>query len=523
MCRHLFRVVSTALIVVGCAATACAQAAASRGDGGASGSQSGTGGNAGGAANADFDTLIDLIQSTVANETWAENGGGEAEIRPFPTGVMVDAAGTLALVKASALAPELIARRGAAPAAEMASAGDPRRASKLRYVSLPRLEREIIRRQDAHLPLDPAMLTLAGLRRVEYVFVYPSTEEGSPGDLVLAGPAGDWRVAPFGRLVAAESGEPIVRFDDLLALLRRARQSKSNFFGCAINPRKESLAATQAYLDKTSSRPLEPSRRKAWLEKIRSTLGRQDVEIFGIDPTSRVARVMVEADVHMKLVGMGLEDGVPGVESYLDSVKAAGGQASAMSVLRWWFALHYAAIRTAPDGNAYELVGDGVRVLSENELLAAQGQRVHTNQSDPLNQQFADSFSANFPALADKYPIYGELRTIFDLALAVALIDADKLVERAGWKPTRLLDNERLRLPHWPAPREVDTVANCVVVNRRQIIAGVSGGVMVDTTQTLANRTGISGDVVEKVLAPVPPAVAQSDDDSIAWWWDKPR
>jgi general secretion pathway protein D len=42
-------------------------------------------GGMGGAANADFDSLIDLIVSTVQTETWAENGGGEAEIRPFPT------------------------------------------------------------------------------------------------------------------------------------------------------------------------------------------------------------------------------------------------------------------------------------------------------------------------------------------------------------------------------------------------------------------------------------------------------
>src|SRR5262245_21900482 len=39
----------------------------------------------GGGANADFDSLIDLIVSTVATECWAENGGGQAEIRPFPT------------------------------------------------------------------------------------------------------------------------------------------------------------------------------------------------------------------------------------------------------------------------------------------------------------------------------------------------------------------------------------------------------------------------------------------------------
>ncbi|MEQ8848668.1 hypothetical protein [Botrimarina sp.] len=39
----------------------------------------------GGAAAADFDSLIELITSTIASDTWAENGGGTAEIRPFPT------------------------------------------------------------------------------------------------------------------------------------------------------------------------------------------------------------------------------------------------------------------------------------------------------------------------------------------------------------------------------------------------------------------------------------------------------
>jgi general secretion pathway protein D len=42
-------------------------------------------GGAGGAAQADFDSLIDLIVSTVAHDSWMENGTGEGEIQPFPT------------------------------------------------------------------------------------------------------------------------------------------------------------------------------------------------------------------------------------------------------------------------------------------------------------------------------------------------------------------------------------------------------------------------------------------------------
>jgi hypothetical protein len=37
----------------------------------------------------DFDPLIDTIISCVSSETWAQNGGGESEIRPLPPGLLV--------------------------------------------------------------------------------------------------------------------------------------------------------------------------------------------------------------------------------------------------------------------------------------------------------------------------------------------------------------------------------------------------------------------------------------------------
>ena len=54
--------------------------------GGMGGMTAGPGGPpAGGAANADFDSLIDLIVSTVEYDSWMENGTGQGEIQPFPT------------------------------------------------------------------------------------------------------------------------------------------------------------------------------------------------------------------------------------------------------------------------------------------------------------------------------------------------------------------------------------------------------------------------------------------------------
>ena len=42
-------------------------------------------GSPGGAAQADFDSLIDLIVGTIDRDSWMENGTGEGEIQPFPT------------------------------------------------------------------------------------------------------------------------------------------------------------------------------------------------------------------------------------------------------------------------------------------------------------------------------------------------------------------------------------------------------------------------------------------------------
>jgi hypothetical protein len=151
-------------------------------------------------------------------------------------------------------------------------------------------------------------------------------------------------------------------------------------------------------------------------------------------------------------------------------------------------------------------------VLSENELLAARGQRVHTNQSDDLNRKFAESFTAEFAAISEKYPLYGELQNVFDLALVLALIDRENLLERSGWQPSLFEDANTLRLPQMPVPREVETVINHRVINRRQIIAGVSGGVWIDASKALkvdqAGDSNLADDGVSNAASVE------------TWWWD---
>lgn len=497
--------------------------------------------NGGGAAMADFDSLIDLITSTVENESWLENGTGEGEIQPFPNGVYVDAAGALKFRAPSRQTGLASVRnrglRATSPAAStdatLASvAAKPqaatakvegvdeldraRQASELRFVSLSKLEAAIADCQKRHVPLDTAMLSLAGLQRVSYVFAYPET-----GDLVLAGPAGDWAGSPQGGLVSLETGRPVVRLDDLLTLWRRQRTEKSTAFGCSIVPRQEALAKTQAFLDASAAKPLEPSGRRKWLAELRDTLGIQDVEYYNIDEGSRIASLLLTADYHMKLIGMGLAEGVPGVKSYLATVRnGADGSPPPMAVLRWWFSMPASTVEASDAHDAFALPQRCICVLSENEMLAARGERVHTGQSEDLNQQFAESFTQEFDALALKYPVYGELERVFEVALALAVIEREGLTEKVGWSPNLLLDEQRLRLPKSPAPKAVETVINHRVIGGRQIIAGVSGGVWVDGGKSV-QVSAVAGQAVEKLAAAKKePMKAAADEAAIVWWWD---
>jgi len=466
----------------------------------------------GGAAMADFQPLMDLIQNTTGKPEpgWIDDGG-VGTVEQFPMGVLVDAGGLLAKGAFATEESELGSTRKKA----LFSNGNSqvRIPSKLRKVSLTRLEKQAQLRKALGLPPDDSMRNLAGLQKIQYVLVYPET-----GDIVLAGPAGDWHRNAEGRSVSNDSGRPVLQLDDLVVLLRGAYEG-DGVFGCSISPREENLARVKQFLEESAKQPLKPTQREAWVKKVRDVVGRQDIKIFGVDPRTRVAQVIVEADYRMKLVGMGLEEGVLGVESYLDSVKpAADGSLPPIDVLRWWFTINYDAVNATEGRNAFELKGQGVKVLSENELLTQRGEQVHTGKSDVLNSRFAESFTKHFGALAAKYPIYSELQNVFDLALVAALIRSEDLAGQTNWHHTYFGDADLFPVELGPAPKEVESVVNHKVVNRKNIVLGVSGGVSVDM-RSLVKANKIKTDTYGALKASHQGSEPKKLGND-AWWWD---
>src|SRR5690606_36407011 len=154
------------------------------------------------------------------------------------------------------------------------------------------------RRLENGVPVVEPMKNLAGLSLIHYVIVYPEQ-----GEIVIGGPAAGWKYDPQGRPVSLESGKPSLQLEDLVTVLRTFGPSGQAIFGCSIDPRQENLKAVMDYVSASQAKgPLSAGGVRSWASKIGNLLGEQDITVFGVPGSSRVSRVMVEADYRMKLI-----------------------------------------------------------------------------------------------------------------------------------------------------------------------------------------------------------------------------
>jgi hypothetical protein len=313
----------------------------------------------------------------------------------------------------------------------------------------------------------------------------------------------------------------VLRLDDLVVVLRHVLSRDDAMFGCSITPTEEGLAATRRFAEESGRQKLAAGEkaRDKWIAGLRAALGKQKIDVFGIDPETRVAQVLVEADYRMKLVGLGLEEGVLGVPSYMSSVRVGtDGSLPGLDVLRWWFTLDYDAIAATEKRDAFAIRGQGVRVMSENQFLAATGKRQGTGESSPANGEFAHNFTKHFAALAGKYPVYAELQNLCDAALVAAVIKSEKLDDAAGWEMAWLGDDKRFAVAKSSAPRTVDTVATHRMIGGKHVVAAVSGGVRIEPTKFARGeqiQTTKSNSLAGELKSSRP-----AEDAAERWWWD---
>lgn len=434
-------------------------------------------------------------------------GGGNVNNNFFQpiAGIDVDARGVL---KVKQFSPQLAVKR--LMAARKQADTDLMRPSKLRKVSLNKLEAEVRRRVENGQPIDDSMRALAGLTSVQYVFYYPETQ-----DIVLAGPSEGFFADATDRLVGMESGKPVVLLEDLVVALRAfaPHSPPTAVISVSIDPTQEGLQRLQQFLGQIG-RNVQRSQTQWVAQNLRNNLGLQEVTIRGIPAETHFARVLVEADYRMKLIGIGLERLPLPFKSYVARANPVAVARNAME--RWYFQPNYDAVSVSEDGLAMRLNERGVELVGANERVGAGGKRSATGAVNRASQAFCREFTEKYPEIASKVRIYAELQQLIDVAIAAAFIQEQDFYGQAGWDMATFADESGFAIATHSAPQQVETAVNAIWQGNT-LMTPLGGGVQMQPRLALSrenltvDRSGAHGKIRQS---------ANPSADESNWWWD---
>jgi hypothetical protein len=380
--------------------------------------------------------------------------------------------------------------------------------SKLRFISLRHLERELMRTDGV---LTDEMRYLAGLLRVQYLFYFPDSK-----DIVIAGPAEGWYYGVEGMMVGRTTGRPVCELQDLVVALRAFAPDGEGVevIGCSIDPTSEGNVNLQNYL---RSNRVDTGRLNIFAEGLRRSIGLQTVRVDGIPATTHAARVMVAADYRMKLIGIGLDkipDGV-NIKTFIARTDLSASQANKLH--RWYFVPDYQSVIMTEDKTGIELVGEGVKLVTEEEVVdSLTGKRqANTKTVDRASLEFTKSFTAQYPKLAQKILVYAQLRNLIDMFVCAAHIQEQNFYGKSGWAMEFLGDESKLKVQTYQAPKFAEAAVNYKVRNGK--IGFPVGGIEIEPAAALAkenvkleNKNQISN--LRKNI--------KIELKSGQWWWD---
>jgi hypothetical protein len=446
-----------------------------------------------------------LIESVIEGP-WLNNGG-TATMFPFRQGVRIDPQGLIQRLDETQGIEDLPSLRmpprevdRTASILTLEGLGEWQHPSRLRWVSLHQLDEQLTECRQERRAANIAMEMMGGLCRIDYVAF-----DSSCGEWLLGGPAGSIVASPEGDLLHNSLHLPPILLEDVLSIAPHVLQQKGEF-GCSIDPVHERLvAAYKMAQSPTSLRDLR-SDPEYWASQWKSQLGRQRANIIGVPEDSPTGFALLLADAHMKRIALGLERAPEGLNNYWLEADTLS-QTHKGPMVRWWFTLSDARIPWDPTRRIAHFELSNVRVLSESQMINTQGERVATDKQDWAADGFARNFTSKFEALQREYPVYGRLRHIFDLAVALEIVRTQ--IQAGHGKPFHSLQRLDLQ-PHLPvAPREIDSVVATRRSSDGAVSAIVSGGVSISPLST-APRMRRSVQAMNAIIVEASPG--QHDD-----------
>src|SRR5262249_1821392 len=141
------------------------------------------------------------------------------------------------------------------------------------------------------------------------------------------------------------------------------------------------------------------------------------------------AQVLIEADLRMKLIAIGLEPPPVKMVTFIAALDSPR-----MSVMhRWWFTPNYDCVKVTDDRLAMELVGPGVQLDAQDMTVGPNGEMLGIGRApNKAAELYATAFTKKYAEISARSPVFAQLRNMIDLAVAAAFIRDQDFYGRAG-------------------------------------------------------------------------------------------
>jgi hypothetical protein len=177
----------------------------------------------------------------------------------------------------------------------------------------------------------------------------------------------------------------------------------------------------------------------------------------------------------------------------------------------------YQCVRVSDDALAMQLVGDGVKLVGESEVVGKDGKRAVAANGNSASDAFVRAFTQVYPQLAERAPVYAQLRNCIDMAVAAAFIQHQEYYEAAGWKAETFRSEQAYPVETLNPPTQVETAVNALMKGNT-LLSPVGGGVQMRPTLALDSENLIGDE--EQAVAKARTEIDLSQLRADQWWWD---
>jgi hypothetical protein len=127
------------------------------------------------------------------------------------------------------------------------------------------------------------------------------------------------------------------------------------------------------------------------------------------------------------------------------------------------------------------------------------------------------AFTQVYPQLAERSPVYAQLRNCIDLAVAAAFIQHQEYYELVNWKADTLRDEQAYPVETLNPPQQVATAVNSIWKGNT-LLTPVGGGVQMRPTLALQSENVLADEAKNVAKARTEIDLTKLRPDQ--WWWD---